>query len=84
MAMHTITAKNIGALADRDQPEAWRVSEAMRAWITRVETRFVDWQRYRRTVTALDRLGDADLADIGIKRGDIRAVARAAAYPSVT
>jgi len=82
VATHIITAKNINALAGKDYPEAWRVSEALRALITRVEARIVDWYRYRTTVAELDRLGDADLADIGIVRGDIRTVARAAAYPS--
>lgn len=83
MAAHIITAKNINALAGKDYPEAWRVSETLRGLITRVEARFVDWYRYRTTIAELDQLSDVDLADIGIARGDIRAVARAAAYPSV-
>jgi len=83
VAAHIITAKNINALAGKDYPEAWRVSETLRGLITRVEARIVDWYRYRTTVAELDRLADADLADIGIARGEIRVVARAAAYPSV-
>jgi uncharacterized protein YjiS (DUF1127 family) len=83
MAVHTITAKNINALAGNDYPEAWRVSETLRGLITRVEARMLDWYRYRSTVAELNRLGDSDLADIGIARPDIRAVARAAAFPAV-
>jgi uncharacterized protein YjiS (DUF1127 family) len=83
MAVHTITAKNINALAGNDHPEAWRVSETLRRWITRLEARIVGWYRYRTTVAELDGLSDAVLADIGIARGDIHTVARATAYPSV-
>ena len=34
-----------------------------------------DWKRYNRSVTELSRLGDRELADIGISRGDIPRVA---------
>jgi len=81
MAVHTITAKNINALAGNEYPEAWRVSEMLRAVITRVEARIIGWQRYWSTVSQLRQLSDRRLADIGIGRGDIRAVARAAAMP---
>ena len=33
------------------------------------------WRRYNRSLTELNRLGDRDLADIGISRGDIPRVA---------
>lgn len=35
---------------------------------------------YRRTVSELASLSDRDLADLGIGRGSIRAIAREAAY----
>ncbi len=38
--------------------------------------RFIrEWQRYNRSVTELSRLGDRELADIGISRSDIQRVA---------
>lgn len=82
MAVHTITAKNINALAGHDYPEAWRISEALRGLVTRLEARLAAWLRYRSTVHELNRLRDPELADIGIARCDIRALARAAAFPS--
>ena len=30
-----------------------------------------DWKRYNRSVTELSRLGDRELADIGVSRSDI-------------
>jgi len=35
-----------------------------------------NWRRYRDTVTELNRLSNRELNDLGIARGDIRAVAR--------
>ena len=83
MAAHIITAKNINALAGHDYPEAWRVSETLRGLITQLEARVTQWYRYRSTINELTRLSDVELDDVGIARGDIRAVARAAAMPSV-
>ena len=38
--------------------------------------RFISqWKRYNRSLNELSRLGDRELADIGINRGDIQAVA---------
>ena len=82
MAVHTITAKNINALAG-NEAQAWRVSETLRRLITKLEARIAYWYRYRTTVVELDQLSDPVLADIGIARGDIRTVARAVAFPSV-
>lgn len=79
MAMHTITAKDVGALAGHDYPGTWRVSETLRALITRLEARLADWRRYRTTVTELYNLSDHQLADIGIRRDEISAAARTAA-----
>ncbi len=37
------------------------------------------WRRFRDTVRELSRFSDRELADIGIRRGDIEEVARQAA-----
>ena len=39
-----------------------------------------DWKRYNRSVTELSRLGDRELAEIGISRSDIQRVAWSAAH----
>ena len=39
-----------------------------------------DWKRDTRSVTELSRLGDRELADIGISRSDIQRVAWSAAH----
>jgi uncharacterized protein YjiS (DUF1127 family) len=39
-----------------------------------------DWKRYNRSVTELSRLGDRELADIGISSSDIQRVAWSAAH----
>lgn len=39
---------------------------------------FRNWRRYRETVTELNRLSNRELADLGINRHDINAVARKA------
>jgi len=39
---------------------------------------FRNWRRYRETVTELNRLSNNELADLGINRNDIHAVARKA------
>lgn len=45
--------------------------------------RFIhQWKRYNRSLNELSRLGDRELADIGISRGDIQAVAWQAAHQS--
>jgi uncharacterized protein YjiS (DUF1127 family) len=41
---------------------------------------FREWKRYNRSVTELNRLGDRELADIGISRSDIQRVAWHAAH----
>ena len=43
--------------------------------------RFVrEWKRYNRSMSELSRLGDRELADIGISRSDIQRVAWNAAH----
>jgi uncharacterized protein YjiS (DUF1127 family) len=79
MAVHTVTAKNINALAGHDYPEAGRTSDALRGLVARLEARVAYWLRYRATVAELGDLTDRQLADIGISRGNIAAVARIAA-----
>ena len=79
MAVHTVTAKDINALAGHDYPEAGRTSAALRGLFARLEARIAYRLRYRATVEELDRLTDRQLADIGISRGNIVAVARIAA-----
>ena len=37
------------------------------------------WRRYREAVRELTQLSDRELADIGIRRGDIEAIARLSA-----
>ena len=39
-----------------------------------------DWKRYNRSVAELNRLGDRELADIGISRSDIQRVAWSASH----
>ena len=39
-----------------------------------------EWKRYNRSVAELNRLGDRELADIGISRSDIPRVAWTAAH----
>ena len=39
---------------------------------------FRNWRTYRQTVSELSRLSNRELADLGINRGEIRAVARRA------
>jgi uncharacterized protein YjiS (DUF1127 family) len=36
---------------------------------------FREWKRYNQSMTELSRLGDRELADIGISRSDIQRVA---------
>jgi uncharacterized protein YjiS (DUF1127 family) len=82
MAVHTVTAKDINALAGHEYPEAGRVAESLRKLMAPLQARIVCWLRYRATVNELGRLADHQLADIGISRGEITAVASAAARPA--
>ena len=56
-----------------------RTSDALRGLFARLEARIAYWLRYRATVAELGDLTDRQLADIGISRGNIAAVARTAA-----
>lgn len=45
--------------------------------------RFIqEWKRYNQSLSELSRLGDRELADIGISRCDIPRVAWNAAHPN--
>jgi uncharacterized protein YjiS (DUF1127 family) len=79
MAVHTVTAKDISALAGHDHPEAERTSAILRGLLARLEARIAYWLRYRATVRELGDLTDRQLTDIGILRADIATVARTAA-----
>ncbi|MBW9115634.1 DUF1127 domain-containing protein [Rhizobium cauense] len=39
---------------------------------------FNNWRKYRQTVSELGRMSNRELHDLGIARGDIRSIARAA------
>ncbi len=41
---------------------------------------FREWRRYNQSLSELNRLGDRELADIGISRSDIHRVAWNAAH----
>ena len=43
---------------------------------------FQEWKRYHQSLNELSRLGDRELADIGISRSDIQRVAWNAAHRS--
>jgi uncharacterized protein YjiS (DUF1127 family) len=79
MAVHSITAKDINALAGRDYPEAQRAAAFLRRLVARLEAWIAYRLRYRTTVAELARLTDHQLADIGVARGEIAAVAQTAA-----
>lgn len=82
MAAHSITAKDINALSGRDYPSdrQARVAPALRHLMTALAARYAAWRNYRSTVAELGALTDRQLADIGVTRGEIMAVARGVAY----
>lgn len=54
-----------------------RAETSFGGWFAAIRASFGAWIAYRRTVSALSALSDRELADIGISRAEIRAVARA-------
>jgi uncharacterized protein YjiS (DUF1127 family) len=44
-------------------------------FLTHILSTYQQWRRYSRSLAELNRLGDRELADIGISRGDIPRVA---------
>jgi uncharacterized protein YjiS (DUF1127 family) len=79
MAAHTVIAKDINALTGRDYPQAGRASDALHGLLARLQARIGYWRRYRATLRELGDLTDRQLADIGVVRANIPAVARSAA-----
>jgi uncharacterized protein YjiS (DUF1127 family) len=77
-------AANIPMFTARDSPAnspakagLKRKRKAMFASVVR----FIrEWKKYNRSLTELSRLGDRELADIGISRSDIHRVAWKAAH----
>ena len=47
--------------------------------ILNVARTLINWRKYRQAVSELGRMSNRELYDLGIDRGDIRTVARAAA-----
>jgi uncharacterized protein YjiS (DUF1127 family) len=43
---------------------------------------FQEWRRYHQSLSELSRLGDRQLADIGVSRSDISRLARSSARKS--
>jgi uncharacterized protein YjiS (DUF1127 family) len=60
------------------QADCERKSPAMFANLVRL---IREWKRYNQSLSELSRLGDRELADIGISRSDIHRVAWNAAHP---
>jgi uncharacterized protein YjiS (DUF1127 family) len=48
--------------------------------LTTIVRMFRSWKRYNQSLAELSRLGDRELADIGISRSDIQRVAWNAAH----
>ncbi|MGO8797476.1 MAG: DUF1127 domain-containing protein [Roseiarcus sp.] len=44
--------------------------------IKTIAEKLASWRRYREAVRELSRMSDRELADIGIRRGDIEFIAR--------
>jgi uncharacterized protein YjiS (DUF1127 family) len=68
----------VGKLKHRPVAEFIRKNLTMFANLVRL---IREWKRYNQSLTELSRLGDRELADIGISRSDIHRVAWNAAHP---
>jgi uncharacterized protein YjiS (DUF1127 family) len=60
----------------REIPKTKRTTTMFAALVRMIR----EWKRYNRSVAELNRLGDRELADIGISRSDIQRVAWNAAH----
>jgi uncharacterized protein YjiS (DUF1127 family) len=76
MAAQAITAHDINALTGRTYPEFAFGRPSLRGLLASLRTRYEQHRRYRETVAELGRLSDHVLADIGIARHQIGAIAR--------
>jgi uncharacterized protein YjiS (DUF1127 family) len=74
MAAQAITSQDINALTGRTYP---RLQSGLPSLLRRFATWYEGNRRYRETVSELGRLSDHVLADIGIGRHEIGAIARA-------
>jgi uncharacterized protein YjiS (DUF1127 family) len=79
MSTHTVTAKDINALAGRDYSETQRAADVVHGPVAGLQAQIGYWWRYRVTLRELGELTDRQLADIGVLRADIVTVARSAA-----
>ena len=84
--MHRCAAAN-ALVHGASQHYLWDIkfrAEVIRTKLPRKETNmnisraYNNWVKYRQTVTELGRMSNRELADLGIARQDIRAVARQA------
>jgi uncharacterized protein YjiS (DUF1127 family) len=64
-------------IIDRHAPDLTRKKDTMFAALVRF---IQEWKRYNQSINELSRLGDRELADIGISRSDIPRVAWNAAH----
>jgi uncharacterized protein YjiS (DUF1127 family) len=55
------------------------LSRAQKGIIMNVARTFNNWRKYRQTVSELGRMSNRTLSDLGIARGEIERIARAAA-----
>jgi uncharacterized protein YjiS (DUF1127 family) len=62
------------------QPYGRSDAAGRRGSIDRLRDAWADWRLYRRTRDELAGLSDRDLADLGISRYDIDAIARSTVY----
>ena len=56
------------------------INHRMGGFLNGVSQRFAQYRTYRRTLDELEALTDRDLADLGVSRHQLRAVAYRAAY----
>jgi uncharacterized protein YjiS (DUF1127 family) len=61
------------------RPPAGHVRRKRTTMLSHIVRLFREWKRYNRSLSELSRLGDRELADIGISRSDIQRVAWGAA-----
>ena len=64
-------------MIDRLEPDLMGKKDTMFAALVRF---IQEWKRYNQSINELSRLGDRELADIGISRSDIPRVAWNAAH----
>jgi uncharacterized protein YjiS (DUF1127 family) len=82
--MRALLHRSISAFGDRCESLCWQQKRrGILPCPQRVKAMFLShligvyrqWRRYNQSVRELNRLGDRELADIGISRGDIHRIA---------